>query len=67
MIVGQIGYVAGDIYGYLVRTREASLNDIKKELGQTPAMVQLGVGWLAREGKIEVNKKGAGYQVRLVG
>jgi len=65
-MTGKIGYVAGDIFKYLTKTGEASLNDIKNDLKQTPAMVQLGVGWLAREGKVEIKKKGAGYQVRLV-
>jgi len=62
----QIGFVAGDIYHLLERVGEASLNDIKEELELTPAMVQMGVGWLARESKIQLSKKGAGYLVRLV-
>jgi|APMed6443717190_1056831.scaffolds.fasta_scaffold631260_1 Mn-dependent DtxR family transcriptional regulator len=62
----QVGFVAGDIYHLLERLGEASLNDIKEELKQTPSMVQMGVGWLAREEKVQLSKKGAGYVVRLV-
>ncbi len=61
----QIGYIAGDIYHLLDRKGEASLNDLKTALKQTPAMIQMGVGWLAREGKVNISKKGAGYLVKL--
>ncbi len=62
---GQIGSIAGDIWHHLERHGEASLNDLKKELKQTPAMIQMGVGWLCREDKIDLSRKGAGYLVRL--
>ncbi len=64
-MTGQIGSIAGDIFHLLDRHGEASLNDLKKELKQTPAMIQMGVGWLAREDKIVISRKGAGYLVRL--
>ena len=66
MVNKNVGFIAGDIYHLLERLGEASLNDIKEELKQTPAMVQMGVGWLARENKVRLNKKGAGYLVKLV-
>ena len=61
----QIGNIAGSIYTHLDRHDEASLNDLKKELESTPAMIQMAVGWLARENKVTLSKKGAGYLVRL--
>ncbi|RKZ83143.1 MAG: hypothetical protein DRQ39_09870 [Gammaproteobacteria bacterium] len=64
-LVHQVGFLAGDVYRYLYETGEASLNDLKKELGTTPAMLQMAVGWLAREEKIVLSKKGAGYLVKL--
>ncbi len=65
-MVGEIGLVAGKIWACLKEeAEEVSFSDLKAELGETPAMVQLAVGWLAREGKVEIRKQGAGYRVRL--
>ena len=64
-IVVGVGFIAGDIYSHLFRTGEASLNDLKQETGHTPAMLQMAVGWLAREDKITITKKGAGFLIRL--
>ena len=61
----QIGLTAGEVYHHLDQHEEASLNDLKKHLKRTPAMIQMAVGWLAREGKVQLSKKGAGYLVRL--
>jgi hypothetical protein len=44
-----VGFVAGDIYAHLYKKGEATLNDLKTELKQTPAMLGMAVGWLARE------------------
>lgn len=64
-IVASLGFLAGDIFKYLEKHGEASLNDLKTELNQTPAMLQMAVGWLAREGQIQITKQGAGYLIRL--
>lgn len=64
-IINGVGFIAGDIHDHLTRHGEASLNDLKQELGQTPAMLQMAVGWLAREDKVQISKKGAGYMIRL--
>jgi len=60
-----LGFIAGDVYSHLLKVGDASLNDLKKELHQTPAMLGMAVGWLAREDKVSINKKGAGFQIRL--
>jgi hypothetical protein len=60
-----VGFIAGDIFAYLYKSGEASLNDLKTELNQTPAMLQMAVGWLAREDKVQITKKGAGFLIRL--
>jgi hypothetical protein len=61
----RIGFVSGDVYRHLHTEGEASLADLKRELGETPAMIAMAVGWLAREEKIVLSRKGAGYLVSI--
>ena len=61
----QIGFSAGQIYDYLSNNGEATLSKIKKELELKGKFAELGFGWLAREDKIEISKKGSSVNVRL--
>jgi hypothetical protein len=61
----RMGFVAGEVFRHLYTEGEASLTDLKRELGETPAMIAMAVGWLAREEKIVLSRKGAGYLVQL--
>ena len=65
-MIEMVGFAAGDVYRLLETKSEASLSDLAKELKSTPALVQMAVGWLAREGKVDVAKKGTGFRVRIV-
>lgn len=66
-MLGQIGFVAGDMLSYLGTVDGATLTQLKNELKQPPILIQFAVGWLAREGKIDVVKKGSGFRIVLVG
>lgn len=61
----QIGFTAGEIYNYLSDKGEATFSKIKKELDLKGNFADLGLGWLAREDKVEISKKGASVNVRL--
>ncbi|CCY62765.1 putative uncharacterized protein [Clostridium sp. CAG:967] len=61
----QIGYSAGQIYNYLNSNGESTFSKIKKELDLKGNFADLGLGWLAREDKVEISKKGASVSVRL--
>lgn len=61
----QIGYSAGQIYNYLNANGETTFSKLKKELDLKGNFADLGLGWLAREGKVEISKKGASVNVRL--
>lgn len=61
----QIGFSAGRIYDYLNNNGEATFSKIKKELDLKGNFADLGLGWLAREDKVELSKKGASVNVRL--
>jgi len=52
--VDQIGETAGDIWGQLTEHGPMSLTRLVKNLGLPRDQVMQGVGWLAREGKIDI-------------
>ena len=61
-----IGFSAGQIYNYLAdNSGEASLTKMKKDLDLKSNFADLGLGWLAREEKVEICKKGNSINVRL--
>ena len=61
----QIGQSAGQIYNYLNSNGESTFSKMKKELDLKGNFADLGLGWLAREDKVEISKKGTSVNVRL--
>ena len=61
----QIGISAGVIYDYLNNNGESTFSKMKKELDLKGNFADLGLGWLAREDKVEISKKGTSVSVRL--
>ena len=61
----QIGTSAGEIYNYLSSNGTTSFSKIKKDLDLKGNFADLGLGWLAREGKVHMNKKGTSVSVSL--
>ena len=61
----QIGFSAGEIYNYLSQNGTTSFAKMKKELDLKGNFSDLGLGWLAREDKVEISKKGTSVSVRL--
>ena len=55
-----IGRVAGAIWHYLEENNEATVTKLTRELGETERTILMGIGWLAREGKLdfEIRKQG---------
>ncbi len=64
-LLDQIGISAGEIYNYLNTNGESTFSKMKKELDLKGNFADLGLGWLAREDKVEISKKGASVSVRL--
>lgn len=56
-MLDDIGKTAGDIWNFLEEHDEASIGKLTKELKTTERMVMLGIGWLAREGKLNIEKR----------
>lgn len=61
----EIGFSAGRIYDYLNNNGETTFSKMKKELDLKGNFADLGLGWLAREDKVEISKKGTSVSVRL--
>lgn len=61
-----IGQSAGQIWEYLNANGESTLTKMKKDLDLQGNFAELGLGWLAREGKVEITRKGTSTKVRLV-
>lgn len=53
----EIGITAGEIWHYLDEYDEASVGKLTQELKKTERQISLGIGWLAREGKLKIEKR----------
>lgn len=53
-----IGDAAGKIWHFLDANGEASVNKVTTETGLNKNDVQRGIGWLAKENKINIEIKG---------
>lgn len=61
-----IGFSAGEIYNYLAENEgQATFSKMKKDLDLKSNFAELGLGWLAREEKIEIAKSGNSIKVKL--
>jgi len=58
-VIGDIiGEAAGVIWNFLNQHGEASVNKVTTETGLGKNEVQRGIGWLAKEGKLNIEIKG---------
>ncbi|MDE0553775.1 MAG: winged helix-turn-helix domain-containing protein [Candidatus Poribacteria bacterium] len=64
-MLDNIGHVAGTIWHYLEANNEATVTKITREIGETERSVLMGVGWLAREGKLDFEKRKQGTYITL--
>ena len=61
-----IGTTAGQIWEYLDKKGETTFAKMSKDLDLDTNFAQMGLGWLAREGKINIQKKGNSTKLRLI-
>jgi DNA-binding transcriptional regulator PaaX len=64
-MLDNIGSVAGAIWRYLENNDEASVTRLTREIGENERTVLMGVGWLAREGKLDFEKRKQGIYITL--
>ena len=60
-----IGESAGQIWEYLNANGEVSLSKMRKDLDLAGNFAEMGLGWLAREDKIDMYRNGSHTKVRL--
>lgn len=61
-----IGLSAGQIYNYLAENEgQATMSKIKKDLDLKGNFAELGLGWLARENKVQMAKSGNSIKITL--
>ena len=53
-----IGIAAGKVWSFLSESGPASATKLAESIGLDRADVQRAIGWLAREGKVSVERKG---------
>ncbi len=62
----KIGETAGKIYKALETSGGRAVDALPKEIGVSDAaLFNQAIGWLCREGKLSLEKKGTGTQVTL--
>jgi len=62
----EIGCSAGQIYNYLAENEgQTTFTKLKKDLDLKSNFAELGLGWLAREEKVELAKSGNSLKIRL--
>ncbi|HWO40618.1 MAG TPA: winged helix-turn-helix domain-containing protein [Candidatus Eisenbacteria bacterium] len=61
-----IGETAGSVWNYLRSHGECSLTALEKGIDAPKSMVSMAVGWLAREGKIEIKDEKRSIRISLL-
>jgi hypothetical protein len=60
-----IGEMAGKVWKILHEKGASSLSAVEKQVGAPKALVDMAIGWLAREGKVELKQEKRSIQVSL--
>ena len=62
----EIGNAAGVIWKFLDEQPEpVSLSEVKKNLSLSSTLLMMGLGWLTREGKLNIEMSGASHSYRI--
>ncbi len=57
-MIHQVGEIAGKVWMFLKQNGESNLNQLKKGIKADPNVTLQAIGWLAREDKLRIEKKG---------
>jgi len=55
-MIENIGVTAGKVFQFLKTNGPSPLHQIQKGIGENPAATNQAIGWLAREGKLTVDR-----------
>ena len=60
-----IGSIAGAVWHYLEGNDKVSVTKLAREIGEKERAVLMALGWLAREDKLDFEKRGNGIYITL--
>jgi len=60
-----IGQIAGEVWNFLEEKGESSLTAVNDAIDSPRSRVNMAIGWLAREGKLEFVEEGRGVSVKI--
>ncbi len=58
-MIYEIGETAGKVWQVLNDNGESTLAKVKKQVGASTEVLHQAIGWLAREDKLNISKKGS--------
>jgi len=64
-MITEIGITAGDIWHYLDQHKDASVDEMARNIGRSRDLILMSVGWLAREGHVSLKEEGGVYKAWL--
>ena len=64
-MITEIGITAGDIWHYLDKHESATLDQLAQGIGKPKDLILMSLGWLAREGHVNLGDEKTGYSARL--
>ncbi|OGX05225.1 MAG: hypothetical protein A3G87_06410 [Omnitrophica bacterium RIFCSPLOWO2_12_FULL_50_11] len=64
-MITEIGITAGEIWHYLDRHERATLDQLTQGINRPKELVLMSLGWLAREGHINLGDQKSNYEARL--
>ena len=64
-MTNEIGTAAGKVWKYLHQNGESSMAKIARDTGLPNALAHRAIGWLAREGKLHIDKDNRAEMIRL--
>ena len=64
-LLGEIGFDAGDVYS-AGKDKETEVSDLKKKAKRDDKTFYMAVGWLAREGKVQLRKDKTKLFVKII-
>ena len=64
-MITEIGIAAGDIWHYLDERGSATLDQLAKGIGKPKELLLMSLGWLAREGHVQLAGAESGFRASL--
>ena len=65
--ITSIGETAGKLWAVLDKNGKISVSSLEKKVKASPREIAMAIGWLAREGKIEMTEEKRILSVKLSG